>query len=144
MKQPPNRPSPRLIHTNEYGEPDTKSPARDTRENLAGALACLREGGDSQADAGPSLSARFRGGEEVSQAERRAVGLRELRAIEHWADKERLILDPGMFRSTVMEGRPSVGDGSEHTVWGDPSTARVIKLTHADDFGNGAVGHSLN
>ena len=43
-----------------------------------------------------------------------------------------------------MEGRPSVGDGSEHTVWGDPSTARVIKLTHADDFGNGAVGHTLN
>lgn len=43
-----------------------------------------------------------------------------------------------------MAGRPAVGDGSEHTVWGDPSTARVIKLTHADDFGNGAVGHSLN
>jgi len=43
-----------------------------------------------------------------------------------------------------MSGRPPVGDGSEHTVWGDPSSARVIKLTHADDFGNGAVGHSLN
>ncbi len=49
-----------------------------------------------------------------------------------------------MFRGTVMNGRPYVGDGSEHTVWGDPASARVIKLTHADDFGNGAVGHSLN
>jgi hypothetical protein len=49
-----------------------------------------------------------------------------------------------MFRGTVMNGRPFVGDGSEHTVWGDHHSARVIKLTHADDFGNGAVGHSLN
>ncbi|MCX8493380.1 MAG: hypothetical protein ORN23_04020 [Chthoniobacterales bacterium] len=137
-------PSPRLIHTNEYGEPDTKSPARDTRENLAGALALLRSKDHSKADASPGLSQRFRRGEEVSQAERREIGLREIRALESWADQKRLILDPEMFRGTVINGRPFVGDGSEHTVWGDHHSARVIKLTHADDFGNGAVGHSLN
>jgi hypothetical protein len=137
-------PSPRLIHTNEYGEPDTKSPARDTRENLTSSLALLRSKDHSQADAIPGLSQRFRRGEEVSQAERREIGLREIRALESWADQKRLILDPEMFRGTVMNGRPFVGDGSEHTVWGDHHSARVIKLTHADDFGNGAVGHSLN
>ena len=141
---PTNTPSPRLIHTNEYGEPDTKSPARDTRENLAGAIALLRSKDHSQADASPGLSQRFRGGEEVSQAERRQIGLREIRALESWANQKRLILDSEMFRGTVMNGRPFVGDGSEHTVWGDHHSARVIKITHADDFGNGAVGHSLN
>lgn len=144
LKRTTNTPSPRLIHTNEYGEPDTKSPARNTRENLAGALSFLREKDHGQADAGPSLSQRFRGGEEVSQAERCRIGIREIRALESWADRKRIILDPGMFRGTVMNGRPFVGDGSEHTVWGDHHSARVIKLTHADDFGNGAVGHSLN
>ena len=144
MKRNQNTPSPRLIHTNEYGEADTKSPARDTRENLAGALALLRSKDHGQADAGASLSQRFRGGEDVSQAERRQVGLREIAVLESWADQKRLILDPEMFRGTVMNGRPFVGDGSEHTVWGDHHSARVIKITHADDFGNGAVGHSLN
>ena len=141
---PTTTPSPRLIHTNEYGEPDTKSPARDTRENLAGALALLRSKDNSKADASPGLSQRFRRGEEVSQAERREIGLREIRALESWADQKRLILDSEMLRGTVMNGRPFVGDGSEHTVWGDHQSARVIKITHADDFGNGAVGQSLN
>ena len=136
-------PSPRLIHTNEYGEADTKSPARDTRENLASALDLLQREDHLQADAGAGLSARFRRGEEIIQAKRRLLGLSQMRSLESWADSKRLTLDPEMFRRTVMNGRPSVGDGSEHTVWGDPSSARVIKLTHADDFGNGAVGHSL-
>ena len=144
VKRNQNTPSPRLIHTNEYGEADTKSPTRDTRENLAGALALLRSKDHGQADAGASLSQRFRGGEDISQAERRQVGLREIGILESWADQKRLILDPEMFRGTVMNGRPFVGDGSEHTVWGDHHSARVIKITHADDFGNGAVGHSLN
>jgi len=144
LKNITTTPSPRLIHTNEYGEADTKSPARDTRENLAGALALLRGEDHSPADARPGLSQRFRGGEDISQTERRQIGLREIRALESWADRKRLILDPEMFRGTVMNGRPFVGDGSEHTVWGDHHSARVIKLTHADEFGNGALEHSLN
>jgi hypothetical protein len=144
LKRTNNTPSPRLIHTNEYGEPDTQSPARDTRKNLAGALSFLREKDYCQTDPLPSLSQRFRGGEELSQEERRQIGIREIRALESWADQQRVILDPEMFRGTVMSRRPFVGDGSEHTVWGDHHSARVIKLTHADDFGNGAVGHSLN
>lgn len=139
----PSTPSPRLIYNDPYGEADTKSPARDTRGNLESAITLLREEGNSQTDAGPSLSQRFRRQEEISQEERRTVGMRQLKVLEKWADKNRLILSADYFRGTVQSKRPEIGDGSEHTVWGDPSSARVIKLTHADVYGNGAVGHSL-
>jgi len=144
LKRPAKAPSPRLIHTNEYGEPDTKSPPRNTEENLTGAITFLRGKSDHQTDAGPSRSPWIWEGKNIPQKDRREIGLREIRALESWADQQRMILDPEMFRGTVLNNRPFVGEGSEHTVWGDPATARVIKLTHADDFGNGAVGHSLN
>lgn len=62
--------------------------------------------------------------------ERRQVGLREIGLLESWADQKRLILDPDMFRGTVMNGRPFVGDGSEHTVLGGKMTYGQFKATH--------------
>jgi len=53
-----------------------------------------------------------------------------------------LLLHPDAFATTVLRGRRDFGGGSEHSVYLDPPTARVIKVTHADLVGDGAVGQS--
>ena len=151
-----NKPSPRLIPNDKYGDPDTKSPATDTRGNLGSAYGVLQRGDDGRGDGRPSLTERFRrslSGKDLAafaqggQNERRRVGVADIRSLERWADKNNLILNADLFRRTVLKEsaqRKEIGSGSEHTVYRDAATKRVIKLTHADDFGNGAIGQSLN
>ena len=49
-----------------------------------------------------------------------------------------------MFRRTVLTGRKAFDPGSEHSVFVDKPSKSVIKVTHGDDIGDGAVGQSMS
>ena len=153
--------SPQLVFNDQYGEPSNTNSERRTGQSgdPASSLGVIRgnegtePGGAGQGNRGPSLSKRVRAlvsepqpgrDAEALQEERKRVGVSEMKALEKWADKNDRVLNPDMFRHTVMEVRKKLGDGSEHTTVWDRPTDRVIKWTHGDDFGNGAVGQSLN
>jgi hypothetical protein len=153
--------SPQLVYNDQYGEPSNTASERrgDESRDPASSLGVLRgdagavAGGAGQGARGPSLSKRVRAlapesqsrrDAEKLQAERKRVGLADMEALEKWADKNDRVLNADMFRRTVMKGRKALGDGSEHTTVWDKPTDRVIKWTHGDDFGNGAVGQALN
>jgi hypothetical protein len=119
--------------------------------DLGGALSSVEAGDDGRRVHGASATERFRRGEQLSQKERRRVGLSTMSALQKWADQTGKVLEPERIQSLLKNGK-QLGDGSEHTTILLPaskdaegnSQRRVLKVTHADDFGNGAVGQSLN
>ena len=65
--------------------------------------------------------------------------------LQAFAEESGFVLAPETFRRTVVgshKERPELASGSEHTVWFDNATKRVIKLTHPDLAGDGSVGQS--
>ncbi|MDX2082096.1 MAG: hypothetical protein SFU53_15025 [Terrimicrobiaceae bacterium] len=69
-------------------------------------------------------------------AERRKAGFDTLKA---YATENGLFLARPFFKRLANE-RSQIGAGAEHTVFFDPRTQRVIKLTHEDVFGDGTLG----
>jgi hypothetical protein len=116
--------SPKLVYLDSDGNPTT-TPQDQLRPEirLESAIRVLQKWSDGGAGRG------------ASAAERAA----ELTA---FAQENGLVLDPEAFSITVASRKTLGDDGSEHSVYYDKATSRVIKITHGDFVGNGSVGQS--
>lgn len=65
---------------------------------------------------------------------------RGFRALEAAVEKAGLYIAPPFFKRLVNPRTEIAESGAEHSVYGDPSSQRVIKLTHADMVGDGSLG----
>jgi hypothetical protein len=145
---PASHPSPLLIFKNEYAEPISRNhPQSDTRRNLEDAYGCLERGHDGGGDVGAGAAERLFAGQAAqakSLAEVKRLAMEAAKRLLAFAEVNHLLLHAESFRHLVLERRIEIGAGSEHTVHLDPPTRRVIKVTHADNFGDGAVGQSFS
>lgn len=105
----------RFVYQNSYGERDS-SIQPDTRANLGGAITGLW---DDRRGGGRGIAEKFRS----------------------WAEGAGSVLDPEAWQAWARAHR-EIGGQSEHTVY--RAGNRVVKITHADLVGDGAVGQSGN
>lgn len=132
--------SPKLVYLDLDGN-STTNPQDQLRPEirLESALRSLKgrdDGGGSGSSSGSERGV-IAGFARIAQGARaRATALLE------FAQEHSLVLDPEAFADTVVNGRKYLGDGSEHTVFFDKTSVRVIKITHGDFVGNGSVGQS--
>ena len=115
--------SPPLIYQDSNGDQTTAPEGQlESRSRLLGALRCLARGDDRPASPGAATA-----------------------QLQAFAEENGFVLAPETFQRTVVSSpkeRPELASGSEHTVWFDHATKRVIKLTHPDVAGDGSVGQS--
>jgi hypothetical protein len=83
--------------------------------------------------------ARHVGGDEGARKTNESL-TRGFRLLEKLVREAELNIAPPFFKRLANPRTQIAESGAEHSVYGDPSTQRVIKLTHADDIGDGALG----
>ena len=100
---------------------------RKAIERGAGALGILVEATQAYLGGG-------RGAQEADTARREGFDI-----VKGYARDNGLVLG-GRFFQRIAHDRSQIGAGAEHTVFFDPGTQRVVKLTHEDVIGDGTLG----